>query len=213
MLAQNLTRLREQRGLTQKELADQLHVVRQTVSKWEKGHSVPDADMVLKLADFFGVSTDELLGVEAPEPMNLDELSLQTAVLNAQIQAQNERFDNIMGYVKRTILVIVILMLSPIIFVPLANSGCAALYSIQDPNANMEEVVYHLDGHAYHFTMNLDPNDSTIATGYNSDDPTINEINPEQYLDTKNGAAELTDAIVQYVESKGGTIARIQSQC
>lgn len=129
MLAQNLTRLREQRGLTQKELADQLHVVRQTVSKWEKGHSVPDADMVLKLADFFGVSTDELLGVQSPEPMDLDELTLQTAVLNAQIQAQNERFDNIMGYVKRTILVIVILMLSPV-WITLLNGGCVAMYSI-----------------------------------------------------------------------------------
>ena len=46
MLAENLKALRKAKGLSQEELAARLHVVRQTVSKWEKGRSVPDADLL-----------------------------------------------------------------------------------------------------------------------------------------------------------------------
>ena len=48
MLHENLKALRKQKGLTQEELAIRLNVVRQTVSKWESGRSVPDADILLK---------------------------------------------------------------------------------------------------------------------------------------------------------------------
>ena len=50
MLAENLKALRKAKGLSQEELAARLHVVRQTVSKWEKGRSVPDADLLIRLA-------------------------------------------------------------------------------------------------------------------------------------------------------------------
>lgn len=51
MLAENLKVLRKQKGFSQEELAVRVNVVRQTVSKWEKGLSVPDADTVIKLAE------------------------------------------------------------------------------------------------------------------------------------------------------------------
>ena len=51
MLAENLKALRKAKGLSQEELAARLHVVRQTVSKWEKGRSVPDADLLIRLAE------------------------------------------------------------------------------------------------------------------------------------------------------------------
>lgn len=47
MLNENLKQLRKNKGFTQEELADRLNVVRQTVSKWEKGYSVPDAEMLM----------------------------------------------------------------------------------------------------------------------------------------------------------------------
>ena len=47
VLKDNLRRYREKRGLSQQQLADELHVVRQTVSKWERGTSVPDADLLV----------------------------------------------------------------------------------------------------------------------------------------------------------------------
>lgn len=51
MLNENIKAIRKQRGLSQEELAIRLHVVRQTVSKWEKGLSVPDSDMLVKIAE------------------------------------------------------------------------------------------------------------------------------------------------------------------
>ncbi len=62
MLSDNLKKLRLARGMSQEELASRLNVVRQTVSKWEKGLSIPDADMIIKLSEIFGVKAGELLG-------------------------------------------------------------------------------------------------------------------------------------------------------
>jgi putative transcriptional regulator len=58
-----LKRLRAKNGISQDELAIRLNVVRQTVSKWENGLSVPDADMLIKIADVFDVSVSDLLGM------------------------------------------------------------------------------------------------------------------------------------------------------
>ena len=67
MLNENLKQLRKSKGLSQEELAIRLNVVRQTISKWEKGLSVPDADMLIKIADIFEVSVSELLGAKIDE--------------------------------------------------------------------------------------------------------------------------------------------------
>lgn len=53
--------LRKQRGLSQEELANELNVSRQTVSKWELGESTPDFDKIVPLCEVFGISTEELL--------------------------------------------------------------------------------------------------------------------------------------------------------
>ena len=65
MLSENIKEYRKQKGYTQETLAQALNVVRQTVSKWEKGYSVPDADMLEKLADILEVSVSDLLGEPA----------------------------------------------------------------------------------------------------------------------------------------------------
>lgn len=64
MLCDNIKNLRKEKGMSQEELAVMLNVVRQTVSKWEQNLSVPDSDMLLKLAEVFGVSVGTLLGEE-----------------------------------------------------------------------------------------------------------------------------------------------------
>lgn len=64
MIEQQIKRLRKKAHMSQEELAVRLSVVRQTVSKWENGLSVPDAEMVLKMAQLFQVPVQELLGVD-----------------------------------------------------------------------------------------------------------------------------------------------------
>lgn len=67
MLQDTLSRLRRAAGLSQEQLAEQLDVTRQTISKWEGGHSTPDLEKLQALARIFGVSLDELTGQETPE--------------------------------------------------------------------------------------------------------------------------------------------------
>ena len=62
MLNENIKSFRKKKGLSQEELAIKLNVVRQTVSKWELGLSVPDAEMLIKLADVLETSINTLLG-------------------------------------------------------------------------------------------------------------------------------------------------------
>ena len=62
MLSENIKSLRKQNGYSQETLASQLNVVRQTISKWETGQSVPDAEMLEKLAAIFEVPVSTLLG-------------------------------------------------------------------------------------------------------------------------------------------------------
>lgn len=59
---QNLFRIRKQQGLTQQDLAEQLNLTFQAISKWETGQSLPDLEQLKRLADIFSVSTDTLLG-------------------------------------------------------------------------------------------------------------------------------------------------------
>ena len=95
MLGENIRALRKARGLSQQELAERLHVVRQTVSKWEQGLSVPDADMLVRLAECLEVSVEELLG--APKPESTAPLEPQAVLadklssLTGQLAEQNHR--------------------------------------------------------------------------------------------------------------------------
>ena len=60
-LAEKILSLRTERGMSQDDLAEKLEVSRQSVSKWETGQSTPDLDKIIRLADLFGVSVDELV--------------------------------------------------------------------------------------------------------------------------------------------------------
>ena len=60
-LSEKITALRTGRKLSQGDVAERLDVSRQSVSKWETGQSVPELDKIVRLADLFGVSVDELV--------------------------------------------------------------------------------------------------------------------------------------------------------
>ena len=67
MLNENIKRLRKSKGLSQEELAMKLNVVRQTVSKWENGLSVPDSGILILLADELDTTVSVLLGEDVQE--------------------------------------------------------------------------------------------------------------------------------------------------
>ena len=91
MLSDNIKRIRKSKGLSQEELAIKLNVVRQTVSKWENGLSVPDSDMLITLADELDTSVSVLLGEAVMEPMTDDikTISEKLEVINLQLAKRN----------------------------------------------------------------------------------------------------------------------------
>lgn len=92
MLNENIKRARKAKGLSQEELAAKLNVVRQTVSKWENGLSVPDSNLLISLAAELDTSVSNLLGETMPEqkPEDLKVLSEKLEVINLQL-AKRER--------------------------------------------------------------------------------------------------------------------------
>ena len=62
MLKENIKAIRKSKGLSQQELAVKLNIVRQTVSKWEQGLSVPDADLLISLSEALETPVSTMLG-------------------------------------------------------------------------------------------------------------------------------------------------------
>lgn len=94
MLNQNLKTIRKSKGLSQQELAVKLNVVRQTISKWEQGLSVPDSEMLISISEVLETPVSTLLGenVIVPEADTLKAISEKLEVINLQIaQKKNTR--------------------------------------------------------------------------------------------------------------------------
>lgn len=87
MLSENIKAIRTAKELSQEELAAKLHVVRQTISKWEKGLSVPDADLLLALAQALETPVHVLLG-ETIAPPREDDLK----ILADKLETLNQQF-------------------------------------------------------------------------------------------------------------------------
>lgn len=92
MLKDNLKILRKNKGLSQEELSIKLHVVRQTVSKWESGLSVPDAEMLINISEIFETPVSEILGesIEEKEKNDLKVISEKLEVINEQLSMKQK---------------------------------------------------------------------------------------------------------------------------
>ena len=109
MFNENLKNVRKSKGFTQAELAVKVNVVRQTVSKWEKGLSVPDADTLQKIAEVLEVDVSQLLGAELPKEETKNEIAEQLARINEQMAMKNRRSSRIWKTVGIVFLVIVVI--------------------------------------------------------------------------------------------------------
>ena len=84
MINENIKKYRKQKGMSQEEMAVRLNVVRQTVSKWESGLSVPDADILMQIAELLEVSVGQLLDIDT-DKKEQNSLSEELARLNDQL--------------------------------------------------------------------------------------------------------------------------------
>ena len=199
MLSDNIKILRKKKGYSQETLAEQLHVVRQTISKWEKGISVPDAVMLDRMAELFEVPVSVLLGggleVEEEQPSELNEIAQQLAVLNDQLVQQAVRRRKVIRYA--------FVGVFAAIFVLIGTAIALRVYTESKlrNEASLRTVRYEctLDGESYVYEASYN---SQYQILYEGGDAWIsNHVRPEQYEDVNVLSAQMQD----YFEEKGGT--------
>ena len=117
MLNENIRTIRKNKGFTQEELAIRLHVTRQTISKWEKGASVPDAALLSDMAEIFEVSVSELLGENKAERQDQDAVIEQLARINEQMAIRNRRATRIV----RTLVIVLIVLIVSVLAIVVAG--------------------------------------------------------------------------------------------
>lgn len=136
MFHENLKTMRKAKGYTQEELAIKLNVVRQTVSKWEKGLSVPDADVLCKIADVLDMDVSTLLGEEIVEETDKSAVAQQLAKISEQLAMKNQHSKKIWKVVCIILFVILVFyILAIVVFSVIASENIVDSYS-----ENMVEI-------------------------------------------------------------------------
>ncbi|MCB6991960.1 helix-turn-helix domain-containing protein [bacterium 210820-DFI.6.37] len=200
MLGENIKSFRKRNGYSQETLAQQLNVVRQTVSKWEKGISVPDADMLTKIAELFDVTVEELLGAEPKEnreAANMNEIATQLAILNEQLANQSRRRRTIIRRAAFGIFAVIAL----VVFIYIA-SLIAFMYIPSSGETKTSELLCTLDGEEYIYSITYDEQYRIISAG--GDAFVDDHVQTEQYYDANILMAQIED----YFTDRGGTCQR-----
>ncbi|RKJ51641.1 XRE family transcriptional regulator [bacterium 1XD42-54] len=141
MLSKNIKAIRKSKGLSQQELAVKLNVVRQTISKWEQGLSVPDSDMLVSLSEVFETSVSTLLGenVIESEIDDLKAISAKLEVINLQLAQRKTTRKRIVHWLLISLCVVVVAIFS--ILLEVESPYLAWDYS--DPETAVLGVVFH----------------------------------------------------------------------
>ena len=141
MLNENIKRIRRSKGFSQEQLAVRLNVARQTVSKWERGLSVPDCDMLISLSKALETPVSVLLGetFDEPEADGLKVISERLDAINNQLALRELARRKIFHW-----LFILICVAIAIIFAVLIMSGSAYLdWDFSDPETAVAGTFLH----------------------------------------------------------------------
>ena len=134
MLSENIKNIRKAKGLSQEELAIKLNVVRQTVSKWEKGISIPDSEILLRIARELETPVNVLLDEtrQWDEETELKILANKLEIINQQIAKQNEsrRKNWRILFIVGCVIAVCVLIWSLIVYVSMQSLGSAMDESI-----------------------------------------------------------------------------------
>lgn len=141
MLNENIKTIRKSKGLSQEELAIKLNVVRQTISKWEQGLSVPDSDILISISEVFQIPVSTLLGetVTGPEADDLKAISEKLEVINLQLAQRKTARRRMLHWLFISLCVVIV-----IIFAVLAVLKSPYLgWDYSDPETAVVGVALH----------------------------------------------------------------------
>ena len=141
MLSENLKTIRKQKGLSQQEFALKLNVVRQTVSKWENGLSVPDSDMLISISEILETPVSILLGdnIEEVKENDLKVIAEKLEVINLQLAQRMIRKQKLIKGLLIALCAIIIVIFLALI---LLNSSYLN-WNYSDPETAVLGVGFH----------------------------------------------------------------------
>ena len=141
MLNENIKAFRKSKGLSQQELAVKLNVVRQTVSKWEQGRSVPDSDMLISLSEVLEIPVSTLLGetVIETEVDGLKAISEKLEVINLQLAQRKAAGRKIVRWLLISLCAIIVMIFAALIIWSSPYLG----WDYNDPETAVLGVAFH----------------------------------------------------------------------
>lgn len=141
MLNENIRALRKSKGLSQQELAIKLNVVRQTISKWEQGLSVPDSEMLISMSEVLETPVSKLLGetVAETEADNIKAISEKLEVINLQLAQRKTTRRKVIRWLLISLCAIIVMVF---VGVGILNSPYLG-WDYSDPETAVLGVAFH----------------------------------------------------------------------
>lgn len=219
MLNDNIRTVRKNKGFTQEDLASRLHVTRQTVSKWEKGLSVPDAEMLTQLAEELETDVSVLLGGKVETAAEENAIVEQLSRLNEQLAIRNRRSRKIW----KTLAVIGIAIIAfPLMF----SIFGLTFFSVHDHGVQEQAGSVHYQYQAGEYTYNIDVNYDNrykvVAFGIDSPGPDADATEDGEFSNDTyvyiNSLSDITDArkldkkLRDYAETHGDIVVIVTEE-
>ena len=141
MLSENIKAIRKSKGLSQQELAVKLNVVRQTISKWEQGLSVPDSDMLVSISEALETSVSTLLGepVIETEADHLKAISEKLEVINLQLAQRKTTRRKILHWLLISLCTVIVIISAVLIAIDSPYLG----WNYSDPETAVFGAAFH----------------------------------------------------------------------
>lgn len=141
MLKENIKAIRKAKGLSQQELAVKLNVVRQTVSKWEQGLSVPDSDLLISISEVLETPVSTLLGetVMETEADTLKAISEKLEVINLQLAQRNTTRRTMIRWLLGSLCVMIAMVFAVLAILNSPYLG----WDYRDPETAVLGVAFH----------------------------------------------------------------------
>lgn len=141
MLNENIKAIRKSKGLSQEELAIKLNVVRQTISKWEQGLSVPDSDMLISISEVLETPVSTLLGETVIEPKvdDLKAISEKLEIINLQLAQRKTTRRKILHWLLISMCAVIVIISAVLIVLNSPYLG----WNYSDPETAVVGAVFH----------------------------------------------------------------------
>ena len=141
MLKENIKAIRKSKGLSQEELAIKLNVVRQTISKWEKGMSVPDSEMLISISEVLETPVSTLLGETVIESKvdDLKAISEKLEIINLQLAQRKTTRRKILHWLLISLCTVIIIISAVLIALNSPYLG----WNYSDPENAVVGVAFH----------------------------------------------------------------------